>query len=63
MESWGKRRGRGKWVEMTQTLYVHMNKIKIKKKKTTNLASLPPLPWVFALSSHIHEQTTIAFLW
>jgi hypothetical protein len=26
-------RGRGKGGEMTQTLYAHMNKIKIKKKK------------------------------
>jgi hypothetical protein len=28
-----KRRGCGKGGEMTQTLYAHMNKIKIKKKK------------------------------
>jgi hypothetical protein len=29
----GKEEGRGKGGEMTQTIYAHMNKIKIKKKK------------------------------
>jgi hypothetical protein len=29
----GKRGGKGKGGEMTQTLYAHMNKIKIKKKE------------------------------
>jgi hypothetical protein len=29
----GKREGGGKGEEMTQTLYAHMNKIKIKKKE------------------------------
>jgi hypothetical protein len=31
-ERGNKGRGGGKGVEMTQTLYAHMNKIKIKKK-------------------------------
>jgi hypothetical protein len=30
----GKGEGKGKWGEMSQTLYAHMNKIKIKKKNT-----------------------------
>jgi hypothetical protein len=32
----GKRGGGGKGGEMTQTLYAHMNKIKIKKKDQAN---------------------------
>jgi hypothetical protein len=32
MNAGGKRGGRGKRGEMTQTLYAHMNKIKMKKK-------------------------------
>jgi hypothetical protein len=32
----GRRRGWGKGEEMTQTLYAHMNKIKIKEKEKKN---------------------------
>jgi hypothetical protein len=33
----GKKGGRGKRAQITQTLYAHMNKIKIKKKERKNI--------------------------
>jgi hypothetical protein len=46
-EGWGKGGGRGKGEEMTQTMYAHMNKIKIKKKRTAMVTPLLSLHFEF----------------
>jgi hypothetical protein len=50
----GKGGGRGKWGEMTQTLYAHMNKIKVKRKKYIYLYTFPAL----RLCSFVKDQLT-----